>query len=38
MDVTHVARAVRLHGEPAAGCERAVHDGDGDEDAVRGSR
>ena len=26
-----------LHGEPAAGRERAVHDGDGDEDAVCGA-
>ena len=28
----------RLHGEPAAGIERAVHDGDGDQDAVRRTR
>ena len=28
--------AVRLHGRPAARRQRAVHDGDGDEDAVRG--
>ena len=38
MDVAHVASAVALHGEPAARRERAVHDGDGDEDAVRGPR
>ena len=35
MDVEHVARAVRLHGQPAAGRQRAVHDRDGDQDAVR---
>ena len=28
----------RLHGEPAARCQRAVHDGHGDQDAVRGAR
>ena len=27
-----------LHGEPSARCERAVHDGDGDEDAVHRPR
>ena len=35
MDVAHVAQRRALHGEPAARGERAVHDGDGDEDAVR---
>ena len=38
MDVAHVASAVRLHGEPAARRERAVHDHHGDEDAVRRQR
>ena len=32
---THVARAVLLHGEPAARRQRAVPDGDGHQDAVR---
>ena len=30
-------RRRRLHGEPAARRQRAVHDGDGDQDAVRGT-
>ena len=36
--VQHVADAVVLHGEPAARRQRAVHDGDGDQDAVRRQR
>ena len=35
MDARHVADAVALHGRPAARRQRALHDGDGDEDAVR---
>ena len=38
MDVDHVGARGRLHREPAAGRQRAVHDRDGDEDAVRRSR
>ena len=38
MDAQHVAQAVALHGQPAARLERAVHDGDGDQDAVRRPR
>ena len=38
MDVANVGRAVVVHGVAAAGRERAVHDGDGDEDAVRRPR
>ncbi len=35
MDVAHVANSVALHRQPAARGQRAVHDRDGDEDAVR---
>ena len=35
MDVAACRPRHRLHGEPAARRERAVHDGDGDQDAVR---
>ena len=38
MDVEYVARAVVLHGQPAARGQRAVHDGHGDEDAVHRTR
>ena len=38
MDVTHVGQRGAVHGEPAARGERAVHDRDGDEDAVRRPR
>ena len=38
MDVANVGRADRLHGVAAAGRQRAVHDGDGDEDALRRPR
>ena len=38
MDVKHVGRRRALHGEPAARGQRAVHDGDGDQDAVRRAR
>ena len=38
MDVEHVGARGRVHGEPAARRQRAVHDRDGDEDAVRRSR
>ena len=38
MDVAHVASRRALHGEPAARRQRAVPDGDGDQDAVRGRR
>ena len=38
MDVQHVARRGALHGEPAARRQRAVHDRDGDQDAVRRAR
>ena len=35
MDVRPRGPGGRLHGQPAAGRQRAVHDGDGDQDAVR---
>ena len=35
MDAKAVGDAVRLHGLTAARCQRAVHDGHGDQDAVR---
>jgi hypothetical protein len=38
MDVAARRERGGLHGEPAAGRQRPVHDGDGDEDAVRGTR
>ena len=38
MDVEHGGQRHRLHGQPAARRQRAVHDGDGDQDAVRGER
>ena len=38
MDVERCRAGRRLHGEPAARRERAVHDRDGDEDAVRWPR
>ena len=38
IDVAHVARRSRLHGDAAARRQRAVHDRDGDEDAVRWPR
>ena len=34
MNVKHVADAV-VHGQPAAGRQRAVHDGDGHQHALR---
>ena len=34
IDVEHVATRRRLHGHPAARCERSVHDRDGDQDAL----
>jgi len=38
IDLSDVARAVHLYGEPSARCECAVHDGDGNEDAFHRSR
>ena len=38
MDVRRGGRRRRLHGQPAARRQRAVHDGDGDQDAVRRER
>ena len=38
MDARRRRRCRRLHGEPAAVGERAVHDGDGDQDALRRAR
>ena len=38
MDVKHGRRCDPLHGEPAAGGQRAVPDADGDQDAVRRAR
>ena len=38
MDVRGGGQRHRLHGQPAARRQRAVHDGDGDQDAVRGKR
>ena len=37
-DVRHVARGGAVHGRAAAGRERAVHDGDRDDDAVHRPR
>ena len=38
MEAEHVGARRRLHGEPAARHQRAVHDGDGQQDAVRRAR
>ena len=38
MDVRARGQRRRLHGQPAARRQRAVHDGDGDQDAVRRKR